>query len=180
MWLCNVKFTLLGFILFWLFAFGTISNSTFASKSVNQSNVLKADRVVVLKSKRRMFLMKENFVLKIYVIALGRYPKGPKRYKGDAKTPEGNYILDYKIKDSDFYRAIRINYPNARDIDNARTAGKAPGGKIVIHGLPNTMTAERVGHPVLDWTQGCIAVTNKQMDEIWKLVDAGTPIEIHP
>ena len=91
-----------------------------------------------------------------------------------------HYILDYKIKDSDFYRAIRINYPNARDIDNARTAGKAPGGKIVIHGLPNTMTAERVGHPVLDWTLGCIAVTNKQMDEIWKLVDAGTPIEIHP
>ena len=178
--LCNVHFTLTGFIFFWLFAFGTNSNSTFASERVNKPTFLKADHVVVLKSKRRMVLMKNDFVLKVYVIALGRYPKGPKRYKGDAKTPEGNYILDYKIRDSDFYRAIRINYPNIGDIAYARKAGKEPGGKIVIHGLPNKMTAERVGHPVLDWTQGCIAVTNKQMDEIWKMVNVGTPIEIHP
>ena len=178
--LCNVHFTLTGFVIFWLFAFGTNSNSTFASERVNKSTFLKADHVVVLKSKRRMVLMKNDFVLKVYVIALGRYPKGPKRYKGDAKTPEGNYILDYKIRDSEFYRAIRINYPNISDLAYARKAGKEAGGKIVIHGLPNKMTAERVGHPVIDWTQGCIAVTNKQMDEIWKMVNVGTPIEIHP
>ena len=140
----------------------------------------KADRVVVLKSERRLVLMKGDFVLKVFPIALGRYPKGHKQYRGDAKTPEGDYLLDFKLKDSHFYRAIRVNYPNARDKAKARALGKDPGGKIMIHGLPNKMSADRVGHPFIDWTQGCIAVNNVQMDQIWKIVDAGTPIEIHP
>lgn len=139
----------------------------------------KADRVVVLKSDRRMILMNGDSVLKIYQVALGRYPKGHKQFRGDARTPEGQYILDLKIRNSHFYRAIRINYPNTRDIERAKLKGKDPGGRIMIHGLPNTMSADRVGHPTLDWTQGCIAVTNRQMDEIWRLVDIGTPIEIH-
>ena len=142
--------------------------------------LLKADRVIVLKSKRQMILMRNELILKIYPVSLGRYPKGHKQFEGDARTPEGEYLLDSKLEDSHFYRAIRINYPNARDIAYARAMGKDPGGKIMIHGLPNTMSAERVGHTFIDWTQGCIAVTNSQMDEIWQMVDAGTPIKIHP
>lgn len=140
----------------------------------------KADRVIVLKSKRRMILMRDELILKVYSVSLGRYPKGHKQFEGDARTPEGEYLLDSKLEDSHFYRAIQINYPNAQDIAHAREMGKDPGGKIMIHGLPNTMSAERVGHTLIDWTQGCIAVTNSQMDEIWQMVDAGTPIKIHP
>ena len=147
---------------------------------ISELGFAKADRVIVIKSDRRMILMNGDSVLKVYQIALGRYPKGHKRYRGDARTPEGQYILDLKIRTSHFYRAIRINYPNAQDIESAKLLGKEPGGRIMIHGLPNTMSADRVGHPTLDWTLGCIAVTNRQMDEIWRLVDIGTPIEIHP
>ncbi len=81
---------------------------------------------------------------------------------------------------SGFYKAIHISYPNAADVARARRRGENPGGKIMIHGLANNWTAKQIGHPWLDWTQGCIAVTNREMDEIWRLVDTGTPIEIHP
>jgi len=155
------------------------SAAVFADQTARLS-LPKADRVVVLKSERRLVLMRGDFVLKVFPIALGRYPKGHKQYQGDAKTPEGEYLLDFKLKNSQFYRAIRVNYPNARDRAKAKALGKDPGGKIMIHGLPNSMSAERVGHPYIDWTQGCIAVNNKQMDEIWQMVDAGTPIKIHP
>ena len=140
----------------------------------------KADRVVVLKTERRMILMQGDDVIRVYRIALGRYPMGPKRREGDARTPEGVYTLDFKLKDSDFYKAIRVSYPNDQDISLARDLGVEPGGKIMIHGLPNEVSASRVGHPSIDWTQGCIAVTNSEMDEIWSMIDPGTPIEIHP
>lgn len=140
----------------------------------------KADRVVVLKTERKLILMQGDFVLRVYRVALGRYPLGHKQHEGDAKTPEGAYTLDFKLEDSDFYRAIRVSYPNERDISYAQKRGLDPGGKIMIHGLPNQLSAARVGHPMIDWTQGCIAVTNHEMDEIWSMIDPGTPIEIHP
>jgi murein L,D-transpeptidase YafK len=160
--------------------FASSSSAVVFADQTARLSLPKADRVVVLKSERRLVLMRGDFVLKVFPIALGRYPKGHKQYQGDAKTPEGEYLLDFKLKNSQFYRAIRVNYPNARDRAKAQALGKDPGGKIMIHGLPNSMSAERVGHPYIDWTQGCIAVNNKQMDEIWQMVDAGTPIEIHP
>jgi murein L,D-transpeptidase YafK len=138
------------------------------------------DRVVVLKSERRLVLMRGESVVRVFSVALGRYPTGPKRRAGDARTPEGAYELDYKLEDSAFYRAIHISYPNAQDRARARAEGVDPGGKIMIHGLPNDRTAGYVGHPRIDWTQGCIAVTNAEMDELWRLVEIGTPIEIHP
>lgn len=140
----------------------------------------KADRVVILKGERKLVLMQGDRVLRVFQVALGRYPSGPKVQQGDAKTPEGEYTLDYKLRASAFYRAIHISYPNQQDISKAQSLGVDPGGKIMIHGLPNKMAATRVGHPSLDWTQGCIAVTNGEMDVIWRMVDAGTPIEIHP
>lgn len=140
----------------------------------------KADRVVVLKTERKLILMQGDLVLRVYSIALGRYPMGHKQQEGDARTPEGAYTLDFKLKDSGFYKAIHVSYPNEKDITYARARGVDPGGKIMIHGLPNRVRATRVGHPMIDWTQGCIAVTNGEMDEIWGMVDPGTPIEIHP
>lgn len=142
--------------------------------------VLKPDRLVVLKSERKLVLMRGDRVLKVYNVALGRYPEGAKKFEGDAKTPEGSYTIDYRLRQSAFYRAIHISYPNAQDRARARLRGESPGGRIMIHGLANGWTARQIGHPWLDWTQGCIAVTNREMDEIWKLVDLGTPIEIHP
>lgn len=141
---------------------------------------MQPDRVVVMKSERRMLLMHGAYVIRVYDIALGRYPKGDKMREGDARTPEGSYTLDAKLEDSAFYRAIHISYPNAEDIARAEAAGVDPGGRIMIHGLPNNRTAEYVGHPRIDWTQGCIAVTNEEMDELWQLIALGTPIDIYP
>ena len=140
----------------------------------------KADRVVVLKGERKLVLMRGDDVLKIYRVALGRYAKGAKTRQGDAKTPEGSYTLDYRLTNSAFHRAIHISYPNARDRAVARASGVSPGGKIMIHGLAKDWTADDLNHPNLDWTQGCIAVTNREIEEIWRLVSDGTPIDIYP
>ena len=141
---------------------------------------LKADRLVVLKGERRLVLMQGNMAIRIYQVALGRYPEGDKNKQGDARTPEGSYTIDYRLMDSKFHRALHISYPNAQDRAAARQQGVDPGGQIMIHGLPNRWSAKAVGHPSLDWTQGCIAVTNREIDEILTLVRDGTPIEIHP
>lgn len=142
----------------------------------------KADRLVVLKGERRLVLMRGERVLRVYRVALGRYPNGHKTRSGDAKTPEGTYTVDYRL-DSDrskFYRALHISYPNDQDRARARRNGVSPGGQIMIHGLPTKWSAKDVGHPRIDWTQGCIAVTNREIDEIWEMVSDGTTIEIHP
>lgn len=143
---------------------------------------LKADRIVVLKSERRLVLMRGDHVLRVYHVALGRYPEGRKTRQGDAKTPEGTYTVDYRL-DSDrskFYRALHISYPSERDIQQARQLGVDPGGQIMIHGLPKDWTASQLGHPKIDWTQGCIALTNREIDEVWQMVSDGTTVEIHP
>ena len=156
-----------------------IAEVKFNEKAVNQSREL-ADRVVVLKEKRKLIVMRADKVLKIFNIALGRYAKGHKLQEGDSKTPEGSYTLDKKLRDSRFYRAIRISYPNATDVARAEALGVNPGGKIMIHGLPNNKTEEDVGHPYIDWTRGCIAVTNPEMRVLWSIIEPGIPIEIHP
>jgi len=156
------------------------SSAVFSGTQTARLTPPKADRVVVLKTARKLVLMEGDSVLRIYRVALGRYPTGHKQQEGDAKTPEGAYTLDFKLEDSDFYKAIHVSYPNEQDITYARARGVEPGGKIMIHGLPNKVRAARVGHPMIDWTQGCIAVTNREMDEIWRMVEPGTPIEIHP
>ena len=136
--------------------------------------------MIVFKGTRQLVLMKGERMLKAYRVALGRYADGPKVHSGDGRTPEGSYILDYRQTKSKFYRAIHISYPNPRDVRRASRLGVSPGGAIMIHGLPTEWDARTLNHPNLDWTQGCIAVTNREMDEIWRMVDPGTPIEIHP
>jgi murein L,D-transpeptidase YafK len=138
------------------------------------------DRLVVMKSQHRLVLMRGDRVIKMYRVALGRYPEGAKVEEGDERTPEGAYVIDRRLADSNFYKAIHISYPNAQDRARARALGVKPGGAIMIHGLPNDWTARQVGHPFLDWTTGCIAVTDREMDELWRVVRIGTPIYIYP
>jgi murein L,D-transpeptidase YafK len=136
--------------------------------------------VLVLKEPRRMLLLRGDRVLRDYRVALGRNPSGPKRHQGDGRTPEGRYRLDSRSQHSGFHRAIHISYPNPADREFARRAGLAPGDGVMIHGLPNGGGWVGEEHLGFDWTDGCIAVTDDEMMEIWGLVDDGTPIEIRP
>ena len=100
--------------------------------------------------------------------------------QGDHKTPEGHYVLDRRNPKSKFYKSIHVSYPNEQDRRKAQAKGVPPGGDIMIHGLPNGMGAVGAAHRLTDWTDGCIAVTDAEMDEIWKIVPDGTPVEIRP
>jgi murein L,D-transpeptidase YafK len=140
----------------------------------------KADKVVVIKSKRLMMLLKDGEILKSYKVSLGKNPIGPKMQEGDQKTPEGAYVLDSKRSNSRFYLAIHISYPNKSDIANAQKLGVSPGNGIAIHGLPKDLEDIDKFQRRLDWTDGCIAVTNAEIEEIWQLIAEGTPIEIKP
>jgi len=140
----------------------------------------KADLVVVHKRQRILQLKRDGRVLRTFRIALGGAPEGPKRMEGDGRTPEGVYTLDWRNPDSSFHRSIHISYPLPRDTVHAERWGVSPGGLIMVHGLPNGLPADALDHPRNDWTNGCIAVTNEEMDEIWARVDDGTTIIIYP
>jgi len=144
------------------------------------SRPLHADRVVVLKKNRTLELMSGGKVIKSYKVALGGEPVGPKGRKGDHKTPEGLYILDSRNAHSQFHRSMHISYPNARDRRQARAQGVSPGGDVFVHGLPNGYGWAGTAHRMKDWTDGCIAVSNEEIEEIWNAVADGTPIEIRP
>ena len=141
---------------------------------------LRADRVVVLKKERSLELLSQGKVIKTYKVALGGDPIGPKTRQGDHKTPEGLYVVDSRNAHSQFYKAIHISYPNAHDRAAARRQGVSPGGDVFVHGLPNGYGWVGASHRLKDWTDGCIAVTNQEIDEIWAAVPDGTPIEIRP
>lgn len=141
---------------------------------------VKADRVLVLKSERRLLLLRDGHALESYRIALGRNPVGDKVEEGDGRTPEGRYLLDWRNPGSRFYRSLHISYPNRQDRERARALGVPPGGAIMIHGLSERAALVGAEHVKWDWTEGCIAVTNAEIDRIWRLVDDGTPIEIRP
>jgi murein L,D-transpeptidase YafK len=144
------------------------------------ASIIHADKVVVIKKKRLLLLVKDGEILRSYRVAIGRNPVGTKTRQGDDRTPEGDYVLDRRNPYSRFHRSIHISYPNSDDISRAQKHGVAPGSDIMIHGLPRNY--EDVGdlHTVTDWTKGCIAVTNAEIDEIWSFVPDGTPIEIRP
>jgi murein L,D-transpeptidase YafK len=143
-------------------------------------NVLRADRVVVLKKERTLQLLRQGKMIKTYKVALGGEPTGPKERQGDHKTPEGLYILDSRNSHSQFYKSIHISYPSERERFAARQKGVSPGGDVFVHGLPKGYGWVGAAHRAKDWTDGCIAITNQEMDEIWVAVADGTPIEIRP
>ena len=138
----------------------------------------KADAVLVNKSEKKLYLIADGKQFKSYHVVFGANPAGHKQQEGDERTPEGKYLLDYKKEDSAFYKAIHISYPNQNDIENAKNLGVSPGGFIMIHGQRNGLGWLSFVSQFFNWTNGCIAVTNSEMEEIWQAVNAGTPIEI--
>jgi murein L,D-transpeptidase YafK len=138
----------------------------------------RADRILVEKSARRMTLFWKGAPLKIYRIALGRGEPGPKMQQGDNRTPLGLYRISARNRASAFHLALRVSYPDAKDIERAKKRGVDPGGDIMIHGLPNGLGWIGGLHRLIDWTAGCVAVTNREIEEIWRVVPNGTPIEI--
>lgn len=141
---------------------------------------LRADKILIEKSERRMTLLWKGTPVRMYHIALGGAPVGRKQCQGDQKTPEGIYSITGRNRWSSYHRSLRISYPNAEDVANARRLGCSPGGDIMIHGLPNGGRFSQEAHASTDWTLGCIAVTDPEIEEIWKAVPDGTAVEIRP
>lgn len=144
------------------------------------ANPGQADRIVVYKAQRKMELLRDGKVIKTYKVALGSNPVGPKTRQGDHRTPEGVYRIDSKNAHSRFHLALHVSYPDAKDRERARKLGASPGGDIMIHGLPDRYAYLGLLQSKYDWTDGCIAVSNSEIEEIWKLVPVGTPVEIRP
>ena len=139
-----------------------------------------AEKVVVDKEKRKLHLLKDDEIFRTFEIALGIAPVGDKQAEGDLKTPEGVYTLDTRNPDSDYFLSIHISYPNSRDAREARAKGVSPGGQIMIHGQPNEPTYSAAYYKKQDWTNGCIAVSNSDMIDIWLMTPNDIPIEIRP
>jgi len=139
-----------------------------------------ADKVQIEKKERRLTLLSKGEVIKTYKIALGGNPVGPKERQGDNKTPEGTYIIDSRNRNSDYHLSLHISYPNEKDKWRAKELGVSPGGDIMIHGIKNGLAWVGALPAGIDWTKGCIAVTDEEMEEIFKLVPNGTIVEIRP
>ena len=148
------------------------SSFAFAQSSV--------DRVLVFKKQHKLLLLDGDTIVKSYSVALGRGGLAPKRWQGDRKTPEGLYRIDARNPASQFHLALHISYPQDRDKQYARRVGLNPGGDIMIHGLGRNYSWVGAKHLLDDWTDGCIAVTDEEIEEIWRLVPVGTPVEIRP
>lgn len=149
------------------------------SKPIAKSTI-QVDKVIVYKSKRELQLLFKDRVVTKYKIALGGNPKGHKEQEGDQKTPEGKYKIDWHNPNSQFYKSLHISYPNKQDKLRAKKLGVSPGGDIFIHGLPKTWASIGKAHALHDWTLGCIALTNKEITEIYNNVKDGTVIIINP
>lgn len=160
--------------------FGSPKPTEIAKPKLQPASYTKAaprvDRIVVKKSERRLYLMRGGEPFRSYKIALGYQPTGHKQRQGDGKTPEGRYFIDRKHTASSYRKALHISYPSLKDRLRATRNGENPGGAIMIHGQPNGRMSKKEG----DWTFGCIALTNMEIDEIYGYVNVGTPIEILP
>jgi murein L,D-transpeptidase YafK len=140
----------------------------------------KADAILILKKDHLMELLAGGKVIRTYKVALGQGGLAPKVRQGDARTPEGHYSIDAKYTATHYHKALHISYPDAEDRKRAAKLGVSPGGSILIHGLPNGQGYVGAAHRLYDWTLGCVAVTDEEIDEIWELVPVGTPVEIRP
>jgi|SRR5580658_584546 murein L,D-transpeptidase YafK len=151
----------------------------FADAAVRPASV-QADRIVIEKSAHRLTLYSGTRVLESYAVALGAGGTAPKTEAGDRRTPEGRYRVDGRNPHSAYHLSLHLSYPEARDLRAAAAEGVRPGGNIMIHGLPNGLGAIGSRHRAVDWTAGCIAVTDGEIEEIWRSVPDGTPVEIKP
>jgi len=139
-----------------------------------------ADKVIVDKGDRKLYLIKEGEAFRTFDIALGIRPVGDKEHEGDFKTPEGRYQLDTRNPNSEYFLSIHVSYPSGQDVREARSRGLNPGGAIMIHGQPNSPTRSEAYYRTRDWTNGCIALSNSDMIDIWLMTNNDTPIEIRP
>jgi len=139
-----------------------------------------ADKILIEKKERRLTLISGGEALKTYKIALGGNPVGPKERQGDNKTPEGTNVIDSRNKDSRYHLSLRISYPNEEDKRRAKKLGVSPGGDIMIHGIKNGLSWVGDSHAEVDWTKGCIAVTDEEIEENDRLAPNGTIVEIRP
>jgi murein L,D-transpeptidase YafK len=139
---------------------------------------IRIEKIIVTKHKRTLDLISNDTIIKTYKVSLGKIPKGKKEFEGDKKTPEGKYIINDKSSESNYHKNLSISYPNQQDIENAKKYDKNAGGLIKIHGIRNGFGWIGRFHLLFDWTLGCIAVTNKEIDELYELIEIGTPIEI--
>jgi murein L,D-transpeptidase YafK len=140
----------------------------------------RVDRILVIKSERKMYLQSAGRTLRTFDISLGLVPEGAKQREGDFRTPEGVYYIESKNARSDFFLALKVSYPNENDRARARASGVDPGGQIMIHGLPNVPKYPESRYLGSDWTDGCIAVSNSDMVDLWLMTSVATPIEIRP
>ena len=155
-----------------------MKNLTFILPLISYSCFAEVDLVKVDKSANKMYLLEKGEIVKEYHVAFGGSPKGHKEQEGDQKTPEGTYTLDYKKEDSAYYRAMHISYPNEADLENAKIKGVSAGGFIMVHGQRNNIQVLSSITQRFNWTNGCIALTNPQMDEFMDLVKVGTEIHL--
>jgi len=151
-----------------------------ATATPQASPVPHVDSVLILKKDHLLELLANGNVVRTYKVALGQGGLAPKRKQGDGLTPEGRYIIDARYASSHYHKALHVSYPNAEDRKRAARMGVSPGGEIMIHGLPNGRGAIGSVHRLYDWTLGCIAVTDEEIDEIWNQVPVRTPVEIRP
>jgi|SRR5580692_889824 murein L,D-transpeptidase YafK len=140
----------------------------------------KPDHILVIKSTRTLSLLNGTQILKSYKVALGSQPIGAKDRQGDHKTPQGTYFVDSKLDHSQFHHALHLSYPSPADRERAKKLGLSPGGDVEIHGLPEKYAWLGSQHRLTDWTDGCIALTNAEIDEIFLQISVGTPVEIRP
>jgi len=150
------------------------------AQAPNQPDESQADRILVVKAERKLYLMRADQVLRAMDVSLGLVPEGHKQREGDFKTPEGVYRLEAKNADSDYFLSVKVSYPNEQDQAHAKVRGVDPGGQIMIHGLPNEPKHDQAHYSGWDWTDGCIAVSNSDMLDIWLLTSVETAIEIRP
>jgi murein L,D-transpeptidase YafK len=139
-----------------------------------------ADQIIVRKGERRLYLMRHGTVLRSYRVALGLVPQGPKERAGDFRTPEGHYQLTRRNSRSDYFLSIQVSYPNDQDLRRAHHQHVDPGGAIMLHGLPNNLRHPPEYYAKSDWTDGCIAMSDSDMVELWMMTQDNTPIEILP
>ena len=158
----------------------SVAEASTQPTSLSSDTLPAVDRIVVKKTERRMYLMHGGNVVRSYHVALGLSPVGQKEREGDFRTPEGSYHLDVRNPRSDYFLSIKVSYPNETDSRRARARHWETGGSIMIHGMPNLMKHDPEYYLNHDWTDGCIAVSNADMVEIWMLVPDSVPIDIDP
>lgn len=159
---------------------GPADSTRAVAKPSPATTLLVADSVVVEKSQHRLSLYRQGTAFRTYLVALGQQPVGDKERIGDMRTPEGMFRIEARNPESRYHRALRISYPDAAHRAKAQALGVSPGGDIMIHGLPARQAWVGAAHRDFDWTEGCIAVTNDEIEEIWRAVPVGTPIHIKP